>query len=335
MNNLEISWATLWRIFFMLLLITVLFLSRQVLIILFLAIVISAAFDAPVSYLESKKIPRFIGVILIFLSFLSVLVLLLYTLIPSIIIELKNFLDALDKLEIPFLGSLETSQFTEKIDKVLENAASLLFSGGMSFFNIVTTLFGNAVLIIATLAISFYLTINRSGVENFLKAILPVGYEDYVVDLYLRTRKKLGFWLQGQILLMLTVGIAVFLGLLILGVKYSLVLGVLAGLLEIVPIAGPIISGILAFLVAISDSWTLGIYTIILFLVIQQLENHLLVPLIMKKAIGISPVIVVIAILAGYQIAGFAGIILAVPTAVIFQELIEDWDKRKIRAPKS
>ena len=179
--------------------------------------------------------------------------------------------------------------------------------------------------------LSFYLTVSRSGVEKFLKAILPLTYEEYIVDFYLRVRKNLGLWLQGQLILMFVVGLAVWLGLWILGVKYSFVLGILAGLLEIVPVAGPIFSGIVGFLIASSQSWTLGFYAAILFLVIQQLENHLLVPLVMRKTVGISPVVIVVAILAGFEIAGIIGIILAVPVAVIFQELITDWEKRKMK----
>jgi predicted PurR-regulated permease PerM len=105
----------------------------------------------------------------------------------------------------------------------------------------------------------------------------------------------------------------------------------LAGIFEIVPIAGPIFAGAIAFLIAISDSWVLGIYTILIFILIQQVESHFLVPLVMKKTVGISPIVVVIALLAGSQIAGFTGIVLAVPAAVVFQEVLEDWEKRKMK----
>jgi len=335
MSN-EISWTTLWRIFLMLLFVLALFWARQALIILFLAIVISSSIDGLVSWLQRKKIPRIFGTLLIFLVALTILALLLYTLIPIAIFELQSLLGNLKKIEIPIFGALDISQFVG-IDKYLGNLGNLadvLFSGGASFLNIVAAVFGNLALIITTLILSFYLTVNRAGVEKFLRIILPIIYEDYIVGIYLRARKKMGRWLQGQILLMLVVGAATTIGLWILGVKYSLILGILAGVLEIVPIVGPIFSGTIAFLVAISESWILGLYVIILFLVIQQAESHLLIPLIMRKTVGISPVVVVIALLAGSQIAGLVGIILAVPTAVVLQEVIEDWGRKKLKTQR-
>jgi len=327
----EVSWTTLWRIFLMLLLVIAFFLARQTLVVLFLAIIISSAIDGPVTYLQRKKIPRILGTILIFLISLIILALLLYSLIPIALFELQNLLENLKEIEIPILGKFDISQFAE-ISKYLgnlENLINALFSGGASFLSILFTILGDFVLVITTLILSFYLTINQGGVERFLRAVLPIPQENYIINIYLKSRNKMGRWLQGQLLLMLAVGVATTIGLLILGVKYSLVLGILAGVLEIVPIVGPVFSGAIAFLIALSESFVLGFYVVILFVVIQQTESHFLVPLVMRKTVGISPVVVVLSILAGAQIAGFVGIILAVPTAVVFQEIVEEHEKRK------
>lgn len=335
-DKFEISWTTLWKILIMAFLVIALFLARQALIILFLAIIISSALNSPVTYLQKKKIPRIIGTLLIFISALTVLAGLLYTFVPLAIVELQNFLGNFKEIQIPILGNLNVSQFTG-IDKYLGNLgdlANILFSGGVSFINIITAIFGNMALILITLILSFYLTINQSGVEKFIRTILPLNYEDYAVDFYLRVRKKLAIWLQSQLFLMLIVGGVTSLGLWILGVKYALILGILAGLLEIVPIVGPIFSGALAFLAAIMQSWTLSLYVILLFVFIQQCESHILVPLVMKKTLGVNPVVVVVAILAGAEIAGFIGLVLAVPVAVIFQEAIYDYERRKLKTQR-
>jgi predicted PurR-regulated permease PerM len=277
-----------------------------------------------------------LGTLFIFLAALAILALLLYTIIPLAIFELQNLLENFKKIEIPIFGRLDVSQFVG-IDKYLGNLGNLadvLFSGGTSFLNVIAAVFGNLALIIATFILSFYLTVNQAGVEKFLRTILPLMHEDYIVGIYLRVRKKMGRWLQGQILLMLVVGMVTSLGLWILGIKYALVLGILAGVLEIVPIVGPIFAGAIAFLVAISQSWTLGFYVVLLFLVIQQLESHLLVPWVMEKTVGISPVVVVISLLAGSQIAGIIGVILAVPVAVVLQEIVEDWERRKLKTQR-
>ncbi len=330
-EEILISWTTLWRIFFMLILITALFLARNVLLILFLAIVVSAAFDGPVTFFEKKGIPRVLGTLVIFILLLATLALILYTVIPIGITEFKGFLDNLSSIHLPVFGSIDSSFWIQRLGQNLQDLTDSLFSGNVSLLDFVVQLFGNIILVITSIVLSFYLTVSRSGVEKFLKTVLPLPYEDYVVGFYHRVRRKLGLWLQGQLVLMLIVGAIVFLGLWILGVKYKLILAVLAGLLEIVPVAGPIFSGTLGFLFAFSDSWLLAVYTAILFFVVQQLENHLLVPLVMRKTVGINPVVVVLALLAGSEIAGIIGIILAVPAAVVFQELFEDWEERKLR----
>jgi len=309
------------------------FLAREAVVILFLAIIISSALDGPVWYLKRKGIPRILGTLLIFLTGLMILAVVLYIVIPVVFFELQNVLESLKNIKIPNIGTLNISQFT-KLSKSLgdiENLINALMSGGVSFFNLVSVVFNNLVFVIATIVLSFYLTINQFGVEKFLKTVLPINYEDYVVEIYLRVRKKIGYWLQGQIILMLIIGILTWLGLSILNVKYSLILGLVAGIFEIVPMVGPIFAGAIAFLAAVSESWTLGLYVILLFVVIHQVENHLLVPLVMKKTIGISPVVVIVYLLAGWEIAGIIGALLAVPVAVIFQEIIDDWERRKLK----
>lgn len=330
-TQLEISWASLWRVFVMLLFTVAFFLVQHVLMVLFLSIIISSALDSPVSYLERKKIPRIISTIAVFLAVFVALAFVLYALIPVSVIELRDFLNNLSTLNMPVFGSFDASQFALKLDKELGNFTEILLSGSMSFFNLIAVIFGNVLLIVTTIVLSLYLTINRGGVEKFLRAILPVTYEDQAIGVYHRVRHKLGLWLQGQLLLMFTVGLVVFFGLLFLGVKYSLVLAILAGLLEIVPVVGPIFAGTLAFLVALSQSFSLAVWAVIFFVVVHQLENHVLVPVVMQKAIGMNPVVVVVALLAGSEIAGLTGVILAVPAAVVFAELLEDWEARKVR----
>jgi predicted PurR-regulated permease PerM len=173
--------------------------------------------------------------------------------------------------------------------------------------------------------ISFYLTVGRDGVEKFLITILPYQHHEKVLTIYERVRRKISLWFRGQLLLSLIVGLAVFIGLWILGVKYSLVLGIAAGLFELIPYVGPIFSGSLAVLFALTESVTLGLYALILFIVIQQIESHLLIPTVMGKTTNLNPVIVLVSLLMGGKIFGLIGVILAVPLAVLVQEMLRDW----------
>ncbi|MEK7481933.1 MAG: AI-2E family transporter [Patescibacteria group bacterium] len=325
----EISWASLWRVLFIIAFAIALYLIKDVLLVLFMALVISSALDAPISYLESKKIPRILATIFVFLASLSILALLLYTIVPVAIFEMKNLFEKFEELEIPAVGAFITPKLTEGIKTNLGNLTDMLFSGGASFVEVIAGIFGGIAFVGAVFVLSFYLAASREGVERFLRAVLPVDSEELAVKVYLSAKQKLGLWLKGQLILSFTVGILAFLGLWILGVKYSLTLGILAAIFEMVPFVGPIFTGATAFLLGVSESLALGIMVIVLFVIIQQIENHLLIPIVMRKTVGLHPVVAVIALLAGAQIAGFVGIILAVPTAVVIQEIIESRAARK------
>ena len=161
---------------------------------------------------------------------------------------------------------------------------------------------------------------------------MPVKYEEYYVDLWKRSQKKIGLWMQGQILLSVIVGILVYLGLLIIGVPYALLLAVFTAMVEIIPVFGSIIAGVIAVIVGYSDGGV-AIAAIVagLYIVVNQFESNLIYPLIVKKIVGIPPLLVIVALIAGYTLAGFLGAILSVPMSAVLLEFITDFDKRKRR----
>ena len=142
-----------------------------------------------------------------------------------------------------------------------------------------------------------------------------------------RAQKRMAGWFWGEIILMIVVGTMTYIGLNIIGVKYALALAVLAGLLEVVPSLGPIVSSIPAILIGLSYSPILGLYCVILYLVIQQLENNLIVPIIMKKVTGLHPIIILIAMVIGGKLAGIMGIILAVPSTIFIETILIESQK--------
>jgi predicted PurR-regulated permease PerM len=150
-----------------------------------------------------------------------------------------------------------------------------------------------------------------------------------VLTVFARFKVKIRKWFGAQMALSLIVGAVVMLGMLLLKVRYPFILALTAAVLEVVPIIGPVIAGSMAFLVAVSDSLSLGVYVVLFFVAVQQIENHLLVPIIMGKTMKVHPVIVIISLLAGGEAAGFVGIVLAVPIAVMAQEIYNYLEERK------
>jgi len=328
-KGISISWGSLWKIFVFVLLAAAIYLAREIFIALFLAIVISSALDPIVSKLEKRRIPRILSTLGVYLAGIFFIALTIYAIIPIALSELNTLLGSFGKISGSVFQFIDASTAISAINQTLNQVADVLLSGGTSLLDISSKFLGGLTLTASVLVLSFYLTVGRDGVERFLIAVVPSSYETHALDLYSRIRRQIGRWFAGQLILSLAMGIGVFLGLWLLGVRYSLILGIVAGLFEIVPYVGPIFSGSLGVLVAMTDSVTLGIYTLILFVVIQQIEGHVLVPAVTSWTTNLNPVTVLVSLLIGAKLFGFVGLILAVPASVLLQEIVEDWSASK------
>src|SRR3989344_3783560 len=315
-------------------LVLILYLASRAVMVLLLAIFLSSALDTLVIRLESWRIPRLLGTIIVFLGLLAVMAVLIYAVVAIAVLELRGIFNNLGGITGQILNLGISPQVTDFLNNNLESISNMLFAGSASFIEILGRLLGGITSLVAVLVTSFYLTLSRDGVGRFLRAIFPEDLEDQVLGIYYRSKKKIGRWFQAQLILSLIIGFLVFSGLWILDVKYAVILAIFAAVFELVPIVGPVFAGGMAVMVGLSQSFGTGMYVLILFLIIQQLENHILVALVMKKAIDVHPVVILIAILAGLEIAGFIGMILAVPAAVVAGEIVDDWIAKKATSRK-
>lgn len=333
-KQFSIGWGSLWRVFFMLLIVVGAFVARDILLALLAAVILSAGLNPVVSFMERWRIPRVVGTLLIFMLGISLFAVLVYAVIPIAVVEFASLFDHLGEIAGGIFGAQDGAQVVEIIKQYLDQLSGVLAAGSTSLVAVASNFIGGIVTTLAVVVITFYLTVSRDGVERFIQAILPTEYEDRVLNIVARANVKIGYWLQTQIFLSLMVGAAVFLGLWLLEVNYALFLGMLAAVFEIIPFVGPIFAGSIAVLIALADSPLLAIYTLLLFVVIQQMESQLVIPVVMRRAIGVHPVIILMSLLLGAKLAGFLGLIIAVPTAVILQEFLDDWSLRKMRAGK-
>jgi predicted PurR-regulated permease PerM len=244
--------------------------------------------------------------------------------VPIFLTELNGILENSQDV---FGGLIESfgiqSTILQTIIGAINEFTNGLLGGETTLVSFLSQLLGGLLLAIIVFVISFYLTIGRDGLERFMRAILPSEYQEKTLLVYERIRVKISHWFAGQLFLSLLIGVAVYTGLSLLGVEYAFVLAVAASAFELVPYVGPIFAGSLAVLTAMSQSNTLGLYTFILFLVIQQLESHLVIPAVNKYTTNLNPVIVIISLLIGGKVLGIVGVVLAVPLAVLFQETIK------------
>ncbi len=337
-QTLNISTSTIFKIIFIILCFVFLYLIKGVLIILFLAIIIASAVGPFANWLEQRKIPRLLGVLVLYLAIFGLLVFLLSLVVPFLSLEIGQLTQALPKFISNLSGALEKAQqtttthyfdFFSEIQNLLDGFSQFLQISAGSALNLVINIFGGVLSFGAVIIISFYLSVMKEGTVGFIKSVLPAKYEDYIIGLWKRAEHKVGRWLQAQLLLALSVGLFVFIGLSLLNVKYALLLGIVATILEIVPIVGPVVAGIPGVILAFAQSPILGLWVLVFYVAVQQIEAHVLTPLILGKTLGLNPVTVIIALLIGGTLAGIIGILLSVPVAVVIVEILDDLARQK------
>ena len=341
---IEISTGTILKFIFLGLVLAFLFVIRDIVAIFLLAIVIAYALDPAINWFQNKKIPRVFAVLFIYIGSLAVLTLLFYLIVPPLFFEVKNFAaespQFLEKITLPLTNqnlegaSIIPPSLLENIQDFFGSISNLLANFSQGFIQTLIRLFGGIFSAVLILVIAFYLSFQEKGVENSIKMVVPKEYEDYALKIWRGSSQKIGFWLEGQILLGIIVGTLVFLALTILQVKYALSLALLAALLEIIPIFGPIIAAFPAVVIAFLQEPILGLIMIGVYFLIQQIENHLIYPAVMRRTVGVPPLLAIFALLIGGKLAGFIGFVLAVPMAVIFIEIANDLAERKRVADK-
>ncbi len=320
-----ISWTTLWRIFLFALVATVLFYGLDLILGLFLALVISSGLEVVVNFLENRGMPRTLSVILIFLLGVLLMAVFIYFVIPFVLVDVNSLLATSNNQVLinRMLTPLKGTDAGRSISLALNQLAGQYLSQQNSPIDLFSRFLGGAVLALTVLISSFYLSLTKDGVERFIAAVFPRTAVPRALKIYNRARHKIGLWFQAQLLLSLIMAALVWAALMLLGVRHAFVLAVIAGILELMPFVGPIISGALAVIIALTTSAQLAFYTLIVFLVLQQFEAHFLVPIVTKKAVDIHPVIVIISLLIGLEVDGILGALVAVPLAGVLQEVIE------------
>jgi predicted PurR-regulated permease PerM len=180
---------------------------------------------------------------------------------------------------------------------------------------------------------SFYFAVIETGVDDFLEVVSPHKHKTYILDLWRRSRHKIGLWMQGQLLLGVIIGVLVYLALTILGIKHALLLAVIAAVFELIPVFGPILAALPAVLIGFVDGGVVtGLLVIGVYVLLQQFENHLIYPLVVTRVVGVPPLLVILALIIGAQLAGFLGMLLSVPVAATVQEFVNDIRERRVFA---
>lgn len=348
-NSISISTSTIIRFFLVALGFFLLWYLRDIVLVLLTAIMLASFVESSIPHFKKIGVNRIFGVVIVYVLSILLLAFLFYLFIPLLITEVYN-LSVFFSSYIPnssILNYFTNDAFGGAKDIInnLSHSLSLTtlistsnafitnLSGG--FFQVAAAAFGSIFNLILIVLISFYLSIQEKGIEKFLRIILPVGYEEYAVDLWERSRRKIALWMKGQLLLGVLITILTYLMLSLMGIQYALLLSIIAGIMELVPY------GILVALVPavyfsyLSGGLSTSFMVAGAYIILHQFEVFLFSPLVIKSVVGLSPLVVIIAAVVGFELGGFWGLVLAIPVAVFLMELISDLEKKKISSRTS
>ena len=313
-KKIDISHKTIVFITLFLLGLWILYQILDLILLLFVALIFMSAISPILKLLTKIKIPKPLGILFVYLLIFSILGTVLTISFTPLIEQTSRLIQVLPNAVSQMLqvSNVDSSFLQKEFGNITGN-----------LFSFTKTIFDNVITIILLLVLTFYLLLERENLEK-RTAQLFVGQEERIRKLLVEVEEKLGSWLRGQLMLSIIIGTLSFIGLTLLQIPYALPLAIWAGLLEVVPVIGPIISAIPAIILAFTITPILGAGVAAMYFVIQQLENHLIVPQVMKKAVGLNPLIVILAISVGGRLLGIGGALLAVPIVVVAQIIVTD-----------
>lgn len=360
--TIHISLGTVIKTLLVLGLVAVGWYLRDVLLIVLTAIVVASSIEPLIRFLVRRRVPRIAALVSVYILGGTFLASLFYFFIPA-------FLDDVAKLSqiLPQLvnaasiwdplggGSVATEVLRSASQSGAQSAMSSnsfdvsqvlgVFKNGIEEGGAIKTMsvfFGGLLSFVLILVLSFYFSAQERGIESFLRLVSPIKSRGYVVDLWHRSQQKIGLWSQGQLVLGLLVGVLVFLTTTLMGLPSALFLAVVAATFELIPVFGPILSAVPAVVLAMTHGinppahWlavepgiTAAMIVIAIYFFIQQIESHLVYPLVVRKVVGISPVLVILALVVGAKVAGFLGVLLSIPVTAVLMEFLSDVAKEK------
>lgn len=328
-NALDITYTSIFRVLAVAVGLYVAFLVRDIIALVLVSLFFTAAITPMVNWFYKRRIPRGVAVLIIYLVAFGVFSVGLILIVPPVIEQVNQF-----STNAPQIVDTLTSSFSQlrgsdgelhtQVQETVQPLQNALNSATEGVFNTLSNIFGGIIFFIAMLVLTFYMVTNHALMLKAFEFLSPKKYHHYIHGFIDRTQVQLGRWLRGQLTLMLFIAVLTYTGLAIMGVKYALVLAIIAGLFEFIPYAGPLLAGIPAVIIALPVSPYLAIAVVIWYVLVQEVENNFLVPKIMQKAVGINPIVTIIAILVAVKLVGLIGAIIAVPAVSILSMLLSD-----------
>lgn len=333
-----------------------LFHLRHRIMLLLLSVFVATVIDPGVQAMKRWGIPRGIAILLHYIVALTLIIFLVISLIPIIATQIQDIAKSIGEslapfmanpnIDIPLLSSETNAQLSRLAETTLQNLSldrfvlnlqqtgQQLSDVAQESVRFAARLAGSVVNFvinfIVVLVLAFFIQLEKEHIISWLRGFLPQRYRKYADLKSEAIHTKIGQWMRGELILMFSIFLLTFIALSILGIDYALTLAVLAGFCELIPAIGPLIASIPAILIGGAQEGPIWIPILAgVYYAIQWVENNLLVPLIMKRAVGLSPIAILFAMLVGISfpdtIHPVLGIMLAVPATTIIALFLDDW----------
>lgn len=323
-KEIVISTKTIFLILLLSVSVYLFYLISDILFMLLISVVFSLSAEPYINSLNKKGLPRWVAVGIVFSIFIGFFSMFLTFALPVVATQTTRLIESIPT----FVNSIIKSN---ELKASLNNSLSDLTIASGGVFTITLGLFNNILSVLSVFVFTLYISLDLPHTKKKLLSFLPQERQQVAWEIISSIESSLGNWIKGQAVLMLAVGLASYIGLLVLNVPYALSLALIAGILEVVPVLGPIVSAVIFCIVGFAVSPVMGFLVLILSILIQQLENNFLVPKIMQKVIGFNPLVTMLALLIGAKVFGVAGALISLPVAlsisVITSKLLQDTHK--------
>jgi predicted PurR-regulated permease PerM len=316
---------------------------RSVMVLLIIGIIFAAAIEPLVYRLRLRGLSRGQAILTIYAGLLTAVGLIVFLVVPPLVTQATELFDGipgiLDDLKSQALAAdndFMNSTGAQTITRI-ENAYRAVRDdppiAGSTAVSWVTTVAGFLFTTVSVMIVAFYWMTEKAIIKRVFLGLIPLDRRDRAHGLWDQIERRIGGWVRGQLILMATIGIISAIAYFLMDLDFWLPLGIFAGLTEAIPFLGPFIGGGAAVMVALTVSWEKGLLVLVFVIVLQQLEGAVLVPRVMKNAVGMTPLTVVLAVLIGGTLGGPIGSILAIPVAAAAQVLVQDLIKNRSDDP--
>ncbi|MDO8658591.1 MAG: AI-2E family transporter [Candidatus Levybacteria bacterium] len=297
---------------------------KDILAAIFISYILMSALIPFVEFLTKKRVPKIIAVFIAYFTTLAFVIIIIFPLIPFFVSQIQSLFNNFPKYLDKAAG---IAGFDIDITQIKSFITSELNAIGKSALTLTSKIFSGVFSTLTILVVTFYLLLDHKRFNSGITGLFPKNLQIKVLQTLAKIENKLGAWLRGQVILSFFIGVITWIALTLLGLEFALPLALLAGILEIVPTIGPILAAIPAIIVAVAISPTLALIVVIIYLGIQVLENNILVPKIMQKAVGLNPVVIILSVMIGARLMGVLGALLSIPFISMFIIIVQSFKK--------